>query len=70
LKFLNERIEKERLELKDLETMLRIDRAMEDLGNYTKDFKDSLSREKLTILFNDMSEEEINMLYDRLHDIK
>lgn len=70
LNHLNERIEKETRELRLLEMILKVDRAMDDLDNYPKDFKDGLktwSRERLKVLYNDMSNEEIDMLYERIH---
>jgi hypothetical protein len=71
LKCLNEMIEKEKQELQYLEMMLKIDRAMDELNICPKDFRDSLtSREKLKMLYNDMSDKEIDILYDKLHDMK
>lgn len=70
LKYLNERIEKEKGELRLLEMMLKVDRAMEDLNNYPGDFKEGLktwSRERLKVLYSDMDKEEIDMLYERIH---
>lgn len=73
LKYLNERIEKERKELQYLEMKLKVDRAIDDLVNYPPDFKDNLktsSIEKLKVLYYDMSDQEINMLFDRIHSMK
>ena len=67
---LNEMIEKETRELQLLEMILKVDRAVDELNNYPKDFKDGLktwSRERLKVLYNDMSNEEIDMLYERIH---
>lgn len=73
MKFLNERIEKERKELQYLEMTLKVDRAMDDLNNYPKDFKDNIKaadRERLNVLYGDMNEQEINMLYYRLQNME
>jgi hypothetical protein len=73
LKHLNDRIEKEKKDLQYLEMTLKVDQAMNDLDNYPEDFKNSLktsSRERLKVLYNDMSDEEINVLYDRTHNMK
>lgn len=72
LKHLNEKIEKEKGELKFLEMILKIDRAMEDLKNYPKDFVTGLktwSRTRLKVLYSDMNDEEIDMLYERIHSL-
>ena len=70
LKYLNEMIEKETKELQLLETALKVDRAMDELNNYPNDLKDGLktwSRARLKILYSDMNDEEIEMLYERIH---
>ncbi len=67
---LNHEIEKETAELKLLEKILKVNRAMEDLKNYPDDFKEGLktwSRKRLQVLYIDMSDEEIDMLHERLH---
>lgn len=70
LNHLNEKIEKETRELQFLEMMLKVDRAVDDLNNYPKDFKNGLktwSRKRLKTLYSDMNDEEIDMLYERIH---
>lgn len=69
LKNLNDRIEKEKKELQLLEMILKVDRAVDDLSNYPNEFQEGLkksSRNRLKILYNDMNDEEIDMLYERL----
>jgi len=69
LNHINERIEKETIELRLLEKILKVDRAIEELNNYPKDLKNGLgtwSRDKLKSLYSDMDDEEIDMLYERI----
>lgn len=69
LNHLIERIEKETGELKRLEMILKVDRAMEELNNYPKDFKDGVKiwpRDRLKSLYSDMDNDEIDMLYERI----
>lgn len=69
LNHLNEMIEKDTRDLQLLEMMLKVDRAMDDLNNYPKEFIDGLktwSRKRLNVLYSDMSGEEIDMLYERI----
>lgn len=70
LNYLNEKIEKETRELKLLEMILKVDQAVEELKNYPKDFHKGLktwSRKRLKVLYSDMNDEEIDMLYERIH---
>lgn len=72
LKFLNEEIEKKTKELQLLETALKVDRAAEELNKYLKDDKGhndpkTWSRSRLKRTYHDMSNEEIDLLYDRIH---
>lgn len=70
LNYLNEQIEKEIRELRSLEMILKVDRAIEELNSFTKVFKDEpklWNKEKLKGLHKDMCDEEIDMLYERLH---
>jgi len=69
LKFLNEEIEKEKRELGLQEKILKIDRAIDELQNYPRDFKKDIKtwpRSKLKSLYSDMDDEEIDMLFERL----
>lgn len=69
LNYLNEKIEKETRELRLLEMILKVDRAVEDLNNYPDDFRKSMktcSIEKLKILYKDLNNEEISMLHERI----
>lgn len=69
LNHLNEKIEKETRELRFLEMLLRVDRVIDDLNRYPDDFKNGLktcSRDRLKVLYKDMSNEEIDMIYERI----
>lgn len=69
LNHLNQEIEKEKRELRLVEKILKVDRAVEELENYPRDFKKGIKtwhRAKLKSLYSDMDDEEIDMLYEKI----
>ncbi len=66
---INHKIEKVTSELKLLDKILKVDRAVNDLDNYPDDFIKGLKtwgRKRLNILYSDMTDEELDMLYERI----